>query len=90
MEVYISFLTPKNSSQEAFEHVKGLNKFFMEEVQTRGYSLTLDPLESDIMLMLPTWEDDKECLDEYNAFKQEKMIVTNLNALDEVMRDSCQ
>jgi len=86
MNVYVSLLEHVTGMVQDFEEVKGFNSFMVKEVQSRGYPIVLNPQDADIILLLPTWQYSPECMDEYNTFKGEKMIVTTLEALEQAMQ----
>lgn len=77
-KVYISLINHKAGMVQSLETVIGFNAFIQQEVASRGYPLVLSPDEADIILFLPTWEHRKECMEEYNTFKDTKIICQDI------------
>ena len=90
MNVYLSIITYEEGMPQDLDDVIGFNRYFYKELRSRGYSLVNDPFNADIIFMLPGWRNDQYCLTEYEAFKQDKLIVTSLESLEGALRESCE
>ena len=89
MKVYISLISHFDGMLQDQETVRCFNLFMIQEVKARGYDTTYDPMESDVILLLPTYQYDKYCMEEYEQFKNSKVILTSLEQLEGFMMEAC-
>ena len=85
-KVYVAQINWIHGGDHSFDTIVKYNRFYVEEVLARGLVIVLDPLEADVLLFVPTWKHDKECMDEYNTFKNIKDMAFSLEALDGLIR----
>lgn len=85
MDVYVAQINWYRGGPHTQEDMRAFNGFFVNEILYRGHNITMDPMEADVIFFVPTWETDKECLDEYREFRLKKECVYSLREFDELI-----
>lgn len=89
MKTYVSQLSHYTGMVQDMDTIMHVNRFYIDELTARGFEVVHNPREADIMLMLPTYQYDATCMDEYEAFKNELIILTDVEQIVELAMEAC-
>lgn len=89
MKIYVSQLSHYTGMVQDMETIMHVNRFYHDELVSRGFEATHNPQEADIMLMLPTYQYDATCMAEYDSFKNDLIILTDIEQIVELAMEAC-